>query len=211
MSKKYIIFFSLLLLAALFTGCAQKPMVNNQITQNQQIVTTTIKTIDTSDWQTYRNKKYEFEIKYPKEGEIKTYPTIQVEESPSIAIYINNVQKVFIDVYNPQSTSANKDLAQEVRKIKNMELKEYVVYLWNLNKNDESQSKSISELKKIELGGFTAYQFSITGGFKSESGSILLREKTNFTYLMNKGKKFIIESEDDNTSDKIVSFFKFLK
>jgi hypothetical protein len=81
MSKKYIIFFSLLLLAMLVSGCVRIPSANNknlnQGTSKQPEATTTVTVmkdeikylpngeIDMSGWKTYRSDYYKMNIKYP--------------------------------------------------------------------------------------------------------------------------------------------------
>ena len=89
-SQKTLI-FSILLLAGLIlvvSGCLKKPPVNtNQpINQNQNqntSTTTTTSEIDTSDWQTYRNKEYGFEFKYPLDWTVNNLSDGRITLRPS--------------------------------------------------------------------------------------------------------------------------------
>ncbi len=77
MTKKYLAFLVLMIaVAGVTSGCGKKPVKNNNQNQvattteeiasttNNQIATTT--EINISDWLTYKNKEYGFELKYPK-------------------------------------------------------------------------------------------------------------------------------------------------
>ena len=59
-TKFTILILILLTLGLVVSGCLKKPVVNQNANAN-----TNTSEIDTSDWKTYRNEEYGFEVKYP--------------------------------------------------------------------------------------------------------------------------------------------------
>ncbi len=76
--KKYkltILTLIVLAFSLVVSGCLKKSVANqntNQpVNENQNINATTTEEIDTSDWLTYKNKEYGYELKYPKDWKIQ--------------------------------------------------------------------------------------------------------------------------------------------
>ncbi|SRR6056297_449183 len=79
MSKKQPILFIAILAVTLsvFSGCAQQTQ-NNQVNNNKDLekaesgdAKDASSDVDDSEWRTYQNKEYGFEVKYPKNWEYK--------------------------------------------------------------------------------------------------------------------------------------------
>jgi hypothetical protein len=145
MHKKYFLFSLLLLM--LVSGCAQKPVVNNQTTHNRQtatmtvenqqtkttseatttsslsdFATTTISMVNTSDWQIYRNKEYGFELKYPKDWSlIKSGNKIAfktgVLESAESIEFTINIDNVSYKNLKNQKIEKYKDITEKVEEL----------------------------------------------------------------------------------------------
>ena len=65
-TKFTILILILLTLGLVVSGCLKKPVVNQNANAN-----TNTSEIDTSDWKTYRNEEYGFEVRYPGEWEVE--------------------------------------------------------------------------------------------------------------------------------------------
>lgn len=68
------------------------------------------------------------------------------------------------------------------------DLKSYVQYIWEINKNDKNpntQGKEISEIKSISINNNLGYQFSLTKSFSSdyEGSGYILDEPNLFTFF----------------------------
>lgn len=82
MSKRLSIILTLTLIALVGVFCVWKqrtavaPVVSNPVVTSQPAPepTQSDTPIDTSDWKTYRNEEYGFEVKYPKEFRLDTKP-----------------------------------------------------------------------------------------------------------------------------------------
>lgn len=85
-SAKLIIFSVLIALSAVFSGCGkvapdknlngnENLNANENTNLNQNTNTNTNGEVDTSNWQTYRNEEYGFEVKYPEGWEVSSLNT----------------------------------------------------------------------------------------------------------------------------------------
>lgn len=89
--KQFILGIFILAFSLGLAGCFKQPVVNQNIDTNTNVNSNEI---DTSDWQTYENKEYGFEFKYPKEWKIQ----INYGDLPSLTkydCYLKDVYKYY--------------------------------------------------------------------------------------------------------------------
>jgi hypothetical protein len=159
---------------------------------------------ETTDWQTYTNKEYGFEIKYPKEWKQSNEEGAITFNSPENEKYLQDlisgkeyrewyVKDIIISYYNSVSEfPENKDNNLGAKTLKEFVEKDPMIHL----------------LDQINFAGEEAYEVIWEGGYEFTQYSILA-EKDNHLYLImfgNRGNKSAL-TETDN---KILSTFKFI-
>ncbi len=147
---------------------------------------------DTSNWKTYTNDKYGFEIKVPSDW--------QVTE--------DEYDDGWISFTSPESVKIRKDLRDEGldSDMEDIPLSDYNVQISDfktLEKGGYVFPKDIAQRKKINLDGQTAFQ-----GMENHIYDSILIKKGYFFYKI---WLLRVPSIDSQLSDKILSTFKFTK
>ena len=174
----------------------QNDFVNRQETQTKPVPTqkSEIPRIDTSDWKTYRNEKYGFEVKYPSTYTLRNWDKYPIAQSRSILIRGDKNTDTTIEIVTPQEE-------------KNMPLlgysgTPYVSYIQDQNRYTKKET--------ISIGDRIAYIFF----FKEENpGAVGDWRDTIVVLIKLDGNYLIIKrspaSYVDGEFEKILSTLRF--
>jgi len=184
MNKKLIFSIIVAILAVSAVFAYQKYNKPEEISSN----------IDTSDWLTYRNEEYGFELKYPKEWVVEVKESNNpiiiltsektkkiLEESISKGIYVEDIKG---DIWISKISNNNESLFDYLNKNLEKENKISPIGLINFNKIIFNNHEAFEAL----FGGYGSYYsilfenknnfISITFGLKDKKESLSIEEKT---------------------------------
>jgi|SRR3989344_5545792 len=189
--KFIILIFSFAAISAAVSGCSlkfwQKP-INPPVTKNEGDATaTSTEEIDMSDWLTYRNEEYGFEVKYPSGVDPKVY---EHPYRPSITFKKDDIQLYF-------EVAISKPYAQEEAN--------YYKDINNYNFLD------LPQIGKGILGGQEAVFFEAPNGYCDGPGcgypfvAYSTQKNNNYYNLV-----FYYDTKLNPTEELILFSFKFL-
>jgi len=162
---------------------------------------------------TYRNTGYDYSLEYPdgiligceKRGE-------SIRESPVLCFYIASegdeydAPSLLVDVREPEFFSSRYEDELEQRLI------DYAESVWELNRRNRSGGKETSGLTKIRVGGRTAYKFTTTKKYITETDTERLDDEAVIIFVDNRrGTKFnFVYPEREEVLEDILATFRFL-
>lgn len=176
---------------------------------------------DATNWVTYTNTKFLYELKYPSVVE----PIVVQENLEETANLRLNDMSRKIQVLPPNGSPAYNVTphffieAYELKKYEKdypvfkLELKEFAEKLWLQNKNHVNPNfpnRKISDLSQITIDNKQAYTFTLDGDFDSDTADYVLDFPSKYILFEYKGTKYIVRLPvDDKIFDQVLSTFKF--
>jgi len=210
--KRTIIIVALLLIAVSFyTWQKSESGITNKELGNTN-------SVDTSNWKTYTNTKYNFSFKFPPNLIIRGsdgYESAEKDLPVASAIFL-------LDPAKESDKLANHDFEFTVRAYDSeykivipfvdLDLRGFTEKMWQLNKNEDKQDN----IAKAQIDGQQAYQFAIASnpnkGFTDGDLSIVLAGENTMIITSKGNSKFVIYFPINNSlSQYILSNFKFTK
>lgn len=177
--------------------------------------------VDTSNWKTYTNTIYGYELKYPADMKVDyvgEYATIPVEQSDDPMIYFPGGPTEFGVTAYLSDTSHNSPAIRERNNLITLPLPQFSEEIRQMQVNDKNihvLNKQIGELKEITFVGQKAYSFTLTESFsRGLSGGYALglegSHAFNFIFVENKnGIKLMIRYPlGDAIAERIKDSFK---
>jgi len=202
MNKKYIIILIIIIIFALAGGgwywYSKNQPVNPPVTKNEGDATaTSTEEIDMSDWLTYRNEQYGFEVRYPREWDIQNgNPAF---ESVVTLISPETLKNIAAAVARKKATEIpGGDIVISIINAENMSVNQYL--------ENNIGPGNIIYYNQTKLNNSLAYE-ALMGGFGSYYALYL--ENDNIIYRMLfelKDKK----EELSETEMNIINSFQFI-
>lgn len=157
------------------------------------IRTSDVQKFDVSTWKTYRNEKYGFEVKYPRDLEVRINDATQYKDSLfSFSIYDKN--------YKAPLDAVGQQVRDELRNI------DFYIYPLALKK-----SIIQSDLSSVGDAGYDKYAVTVAG-FDTEAYILHTIGGLYFeAFFSSKDVLFVIGSFQAELARQILSTFKFLK
>lgn len=176
---------------------------------------------DTTNWVTYTNTKFRYNLKYP----VGIEPIVLQENlEEATKLRLNDLSRK-IQVLPPNGSpaySVSPYLFVEAYKLKEdekdypifmLELKDFAEKIWLQNKNHVNPNfpnRKISDLSQTTLANQQAYTFTLDGDFESNIEDYVLDFPSKYIFSEYKGTKYIVRLPvDDKIFDQVLSTFKF--
>lgn len=171
---------------------------------------------DISNWQTFTNTKYAYEIKYPKDFFIGCGERTDDVPEECVEVFVYNQNDPYMNLsISVRDPKAFDTLTVEQIKTMNLSLHEYAEKIWRINKSNESKDQeAVSDFVETSLAGQKVYRFSVAGKEETELGWSIIDNRLVFVFMKHQqGFNIIFNFEERHQVyfNNILSTFRFIK
>lgn len=154
-----------------------------------QPIATTPPISSTSDWKTYINSSYGYQVSYPQNALATKYyeeDNDPLEKTEYLQIFIpGEITQFSVEAYI-SNTNATDSVSMELNALDALPLQQFATALHQYqidNPNQNMKDRQVGDLTETTFAGQKAYSFTLTNGFTTPAGEYAIPTGVTFNYI----------------------------